>query len=107
MTRVGSQRQSKKKGFYYKIAILNFYIKCFITKKLVSWLKFIFLKHRDIILSAAAKMQDLAVLLTKKTPNIRRNGQSSNKKRTLSMAVVDSRCRYALHLLHPGYYLLT
>jgi len=93
-------------GFYYKNVILNFYINYFITKKIVYWLKVVFLKHRSTILLAKAKMQDLALLLTKKTPNIRQNGRSSNKKRTLSMTVRDSRCRYALNVLRPGDYLL-
>jgi hypothetical protein len=51
-------------------------------------------------------MQESALLLTNKTPNIGQNGLRSDKKRTLSMAVCDSRCRYALHVLLPGDYLL-
>jgi hypothetical protein len=77
-----------------------------LRKKIVSWLKVVFLKHRDISLPVTAKMQDLALLLKKKTPNIRQNGRSSNKKRTLSMTVLDSRNRHALHVLHLGDYFL-
>jgi PHP family Zn ribbon phosphoesterase len=94
------------KGFYYKNKILNFYITALLRTKLVSWLKYALRKHRDTILPVTAKMQDLALLLTKKTPNIRQNGRSSNKKRTLSMAVRDLGCLHALHVLQPGDYLL-
>jgi hypothetical protein len=46
-------------GFYYKNAILNFYVNYFITKKLLSWLKFVLLKHKDIILLVTTKIQGL------------------------------------------------
>jgi len=75
-------------------------------KKISILITSLFLKQRDINLSVTAKMQDLVMLLTKKPPNIRQNGRSSNKKRTLSMNVRDLRCRCALHVLHPGDYLL-